>query len=60
MTSIGVGDAVYVESLECWGKVEAIDPPGLPAGVKVRLDEAVNGTTGCYATHSEIVAETDY
>lgn len=40
----------------CHGVVIAINVPGLHRGVRVRLDEAVNGVDTCYATHDELRA----
>lgn len=36
------------------GTVRDIDPPGLPPGVRVDLDRAVNGVCDCYAAHAEL------
>jgi len=38
------------------GTVREVDPPGLPRGVRVDLDETVNGLRDCYATHAELRA----
>lgn len=40
------------------GTVVAVDPPGLPAGVRIDLDFEVHGCRDCYATHSELRRET--
>lgn len=39
------------------GTVTAVDLPGQPPGVQVTFDEPVKGSSTCYATHSEILAE---
>jgi hypothetical protein len=39
------------------GTVREVDPPGLPPGVRVDLDEPVNGVQDCYATHTELNQE---
>jgi hypothetical protein len=36
------------------GTVRGVDEPGLPPGVRVDLDEMVNGAGDCYATHAEL------
>ena len=46
-----------VGDIDVHGTVRAVDLPGLPPGVKVDLDEAVNGVRDCYATHSELRPE---
>lgn len=38
------------------GTVREVDPPGLPPGVRVDLDETVNGVQNCFATHAELRA----
>jgi hypothetical protein len=39
------------------GTVRAVDEPGLPPGVRVDLDDEVNGVRDCYATHGELRPE---
>lgn len=41
------------------GVVTAIDEPGLPRGVRVRLDRLVRGVDNAYATHDELNALAD-
>ena len=36
------------------GTVREVDPPKLPPGVRVDLDEPVNGVQDCFATHAEL------
>ena len=36
------------------GTVLSVNPPGLPAGVKVKLDRPIRGCHDCYASHSEL------
>jgi len=43
--------------IDVCGTVRAVDLPGLPPGVKVDLDEQVNGVRDCYATHRELRSE---
>ena len=46
-----------VRYIDVHGTVREVDPPSLPPGVRVDLDEEVNGVRDCYATHSELRAE---
>jgi hypothetical protein len=39
------------------GTVREVDPPGLRPGVRVDLDQEVNGVRDCYATHRELRPE---
>ncbi len=36
------------------GTVRAVDEPGARPGVRVDLDQRVNGAEDCYATHDEL------
>ena len=46
-----------VGDVDVHGTAREVDPPGLPPGVRVDLDEEVNGVRDCYATHSELRPE---
>ena len=39
------------------GTVRAVDEPGQRPGVRVDLDEEINGVRSCYATHRELRPE---
>lgn len=40
--------------IDVHGTVREVDLPDQPPGVKVDLDEEVNGVRDCYATHAEL------
>jgi len=45
--------------IDVHGTVREVDPPGLRPGVRVDLDEEVNGVRTCYATQRELRPEAD-
>lgn len=51
-----VGDrvALTIHHEQVSGTVTGVDKPGLPRGVRVRLDWLVSGVDNCYASHDEL------